>query len=289
MFDTNELTFGSDPEVFAHYLKDNIPYVEPPAYFRMELGVPYKPDPKHPSFIEKDGIVVMEDGVAFEFTLPPTTEARPLFAEIKQAQEMLNDFLSRYNYSSVAIPTINYEVQKFLDKDNEYQLCLIFGCDPDKDAIETTYKCNTINALLHPFRYGGGHFQVGSFNPEVIKLLHHGFRPMIQLMAVLVGTVCVKNSDYPELEYQRSFIYGRPGRYRIQKWGLEYRTPSNSWINKEATLEEMVNGARYAFQLLQNPTKGRQILKALLADAITSIRNSDQTLAANVLSEAYSI
>jgi hypothetical protein len=286
MISSSKLTFGSDPEVFAYYSKNNLEYVEPPAYFRFELGVPHKPDKKHPVFIEKDGIVVMEDGVAFEYTLPPTTNAKDLFAEIKQANSMLSDMLAKHNYNMLTKPVINYEVSKWLNKPEDYSLCLIFGCDPDEDAIEDSYNCTVENALLHEFRYGGGHFQIGSFDSEVTDLIHAYWKPLVRLMAVLVGTVSIKHTPYPELEKQRAFRYGRPGRYRIQKWGLEYRTPSNSWINKEEALEEMVEGARKAFELLQNPKKGRELLRLKLDDAIQAIRTADSNLANQILNDA---
>jgi len=287
MFSGDLLTFGSDPEVFAYYTKsDGLEYVEPPAYFRYELNVPHKYDPKHSAFIERDGIVVMEDGVAFEYTLPPTTNAKDLFTEIKQANSMLGEMLSKHNYSMLIKPVINYEVEKWIDKPEDYSSCLIFGCDPDMDAIEEDYSCTVENALLHTFRYGGGHFQIGSYDPKVVELIHEYWFPMVRLMAVLVGNVAIKHTPYPELEKQRAFRYGRPGRYRIQAWGLEYRTPSNSWTNKEEALEEMVEGAKLAFELLQNPKRGKELLKAKLDDTIQAIKTANSDLATQILQDS---
>ena len=96
----------------------------------------------------------------------------------------------------------------------------------------------------------------------------------------------IKHTPYPELEKQRAFRYGRPGRYRIQAWGLEYRTPSNSWTNKEEALEEMVEGAKFAFELLQNPKRGKELLKAKLDDTIQAIKTANSDLATQILQDS---
>ena len=284
-----DLTFGTDPEVFASYEKNGLDYVEPPAFFRYELKVPHKPDKKHPIFIERDNIVIMEDGAAFEYTVPPTKGSKSFFDNISLANRMLSDWLGKYNYKIYKKPVINYEVDKFINKPEEYQLALIFGCDPDEDAIEVGYQCTTIDAKLHPFRYGGGHFHIGSFDSEISEFIKFYHRPFIQLLAITVGTIVVAHSKYPDLERQRALLYGRPGRFRNDKpWGIEYRTPSNSWIDNSNTINDMLYRARLAFNFLQNPIKGKKLIADRLDSAVQAIRTADKTLAIATASQIES-
>ena len=153
-FNSEELTFGSDPETFAAYTKNGINYVEPPVHFRTKLKVPYKPDPKHPVFFEKDGIVILEDGVAFEYTLPPVKYPNNLYTEIQQANYILSNFLMEHGYIKLTIPAISYEIEKFINDGERYKLCLIFGCDPDKDAIVEDYSCKITSSFQQLMKPG---------------------------------------------------------------------------------------------------------------------------------------
>jgi hypothetical protein len=63
----NKLVFGTDPEFFATYKKDDKDYVLPPAFLRVYRELEFTPNDNHPIFIDdKDsGVKVIEDGVAF--------------------------------------------------------------------------------------------------------------------------------------------------------------------------------------------------------------------------------
>ena len=283
MISTDKLTFGSDPELATYYEKDGIKYIEPPAYFRKYLKVDYIPDDKHPIFIKDSQITVMEDGCAFEYTLPPVTNAKDLFECVTRANLLLANWLSPMGYKPIIVPAINYEVEKWIDEDDEFKNCLIFGCDPDKDAIEDGYVCRTINALRHPYRYLGAHLHTGSYDPEVINLLHKLWRPFIRLMSIFVGNEGIANTQYPELEKLRGDVYGKPGRYRLPKWGIEYRTPSSSWIDNFDTLERMIEGTKLVFELVQHKEKAIQIMGDYLWPTCEAIANCNIELAQDIL------
>ena len=283
MIKADKLTFGSDPEVATYYMKDGIKYIEPPAFFRKYLNVDHVPDPKHPVFIEHDGITVMEDGCAFEYTLPAVTNAQDMFDCITRANLMLTNWLERYDYDLYITPAIPYEVAKWIDEDDDFKRCLIFGCDPDRDAIDDNYSCRVINALKHPWRYCGAHFHTGSNDPEVVTLLHKFWRPFIRLMAVLVGNTGVANSTDHQFESLRSKVYGAPGRYRLPKWGIEYRTLSNSWITNLSTLEKIIDNTKLAFELVQFPEKTTQLLDKYLWSTCHAIDTCNSELAKEIL------
>lgn len=274
------LTFGADPEIFAGYSKKGKVYVEPPVIFRTELGVNADlSNPKHPVFLEKEGITLMEDGAAFEFTIPPTKKADEMFKNIQLGINMLKEIISSLdsNYFTWARPVINFDISRFnLEKcGRDIWGCMIFGCDPDLDAMDLGYKSDILDVSTHEFRYGGGHFHIGSESSEEINLIHTNPLPFIRLLAVTVGNLVIAKSIFPKEERQRAFHYGKPGRYRIQKWGIEYRAPSNSWISNIETTEEMFNAVEFAFYLLNNPKEGKQILKKYLYPTIDAISKAD--------------
>lgn len=280
----HSLTFGTDPEVAAYYMKDDTMYVQPAPFFRKELGLEaQKPNSKHPVYLEEYGIVVMEDGVAFEFTIPPTSDPRSMYDHIQDAKSMLDSILSPVGHQFVVLPTLNYEIERFLTVDDEYKMCLIFGCDPDKDAILPDYVCQVIDALQHPYRYFGGHFQIGCSNPVGTRLIHTYYEPFIKLLAVFLGNLVTSRNSKPELERIRAKLYGQPGRYRLQPWGIEYRTPSNNWIDSVTTMRQMFEAAKTAFMLLQNPKQGKEVINEYLPSTIDAITRADTKLAQSIL------
>src|SRR6185369_6417651 len=116
------LVWGSDPEFFAGKKDENGNYyVVPPAFFRVYRDVPYIPDIKHPVFIDmkdKMGIIIMEDGCAFEGTFTPDTDWKSLFERIQVGKQMLSTYiLSKFpddcEPETLTLPTINYEVDRW--------------------------------------------------------------------------------------------------------------------------------------------------------------------------------
>lgn len=281
---TNQLTFGTDPEVAAYYEKDGALFVQPSPFFRKEMGlVAQKPKSKHPIYFDDGNISIVEDGVAFEFTIPPTRDYKEMHSSISSALDTLNDLLYPTDHNFVILPTLNYEIERFIDVDDEYKMCLIFGCDPDQDAILPDYVCNVIDALQHPYRYFGGHFQIGCANPVGTRLMQTHFEPFIKLLAVTLGNTVISRSTQTELEKIRAKLYGQPGRYRLQPWGIEYRTPSNNWITSLSTMATMFRAAKLAFELLQNPKYGKEVINEYLPDTISAITRADSQLSNQIL------
>jgi hypothetical protein len=278
------LTFGADPEVSAVYYKDNVMYVQPAPYFRLEMGAETeKSKSKHPVHFDRYGISIIEDGVAFEFLIQPTRDYDDMFDSIQFGLAELSNLLSKYDHELSIQPTVNYEIERFLDKDDDYQMCLIFGCDPDKDAILKNYVCDVIDALRHPYRYFGGHFQIGCNDPRGRRLMQTHYEPFIKLCAIFIGNSVMARSNKTELEQIRAKLYGQPGRYRIQPWGIEYRTPSNSWITNRATMAKMFRGAQVAFNLLQKPKEGKAVIKNYLTETITALTTANAELSRDIV------
>jgi hypothetical protein len=290
-----ELNFGTDPEFFAVYERDDKEYAISPALLELYSGIkPIIEDRKHPIYLNYNDFSWMQDGVAFESTYKKVFKnARELFTTVNNSLDCLNEFISKLNFDGKEIklykkPVVNIEPQLYLPllSDQKVFQGFIFGCDPDKDASDINYKCKTVDVFNHEYRYGGGHLHISG-----ISDLHEKILISIKLMACTVGLFHVANSPYPELEKQRATTYGKPCRYRPQIYkdgtlGIEYRTPSNSWLSFPIEkIEEMIEWVNKAVFYLVNPQIGEEILNELFTEVCLSITNSDQDSARKILSQ----
>lgn len=295
------LVFGTDPEFFAGKKDENGKvWVLPPAVFRKDLGVDYIPDVKHPVFIDqmKDmGIIIMEDGCAFEETILPSTDWKELFERVNIGKKLLSDtILSHYpDYCDpevYTLPTIRYDWNKWYEfrKDPEWLMSLIFGCDQDYDADNYEVKGKVVNALRHNKRYGGGHIHVSG--SRAIKM-----NPIlaIQSLKFSAGLAAVAFSETPELDRKRTYLYGRPAKFREQKYsklfngipytdsGVEYRTPSNSWTRSFAHATELFKWAEIGIRNLLEGGLVHELLENINVETQQAIITCDQPKAKELL------
>ena len=289
------LKFGADPEVFASIDIGDKTLAISPALLEKYSGVKFlkqDEEEKHPVYIENSEFSWMMDGCAFEVTLKhPIYGPTQMRYNMTNALDSLQNFLSKLRVFEIepklyTKPVIEIEPDMytdFLDEKKIYQ-GFIFGCDPDNDAIESDYKCETMDVFTHLFRYAGGHFHFSGLNefqefPE----------PIIKLLAITVGNFCMANSPYPELEEQRVKNYGKPGRFRIQNYpngdkGIEYRSPSNSWISFSAEqYEELFFWMRKGVEYLLD--KRVDILKGFLNPTIDAITTANSGQSKVILEE----
>jgi hypothetical protein len=285
---SSNLTFGCDPEIFAAYTFNNEDYVYPPIAFKRTLEVsPIIDDKKHPIYIKRDNYNWMQDGVAFELTLKkPYKDVDKMFSAIAESIEDITKFLHEYKFRFFARPVVKFDPNLFYkNMDEEFKQCVIFGCDPDEDAILPDYNCQTFNVEKHPYRYGGGHFHIGSEDKDEREIIWDNYNPFVKLLAITIGNTCIGNSEFLEEEKLRVFHYGKPGRFRKQPHGIEYRTPSNSWIQNKNTLEKMIDRTKVAFYWLNHPEEALKVIDNYLLLTIDAITNSDQNLSLYILEE----
>ncbi len=285
-----DIKFGADPEVFVTEEKDGKDFVIPPAYFRECLGLDHKPDPRHPSFLEVDGIKIHEDGAAFEFTLPPAESISELLKSIHHGYELLQNVVLKDfgNYKLQVIPTVDYDVERWLNmKDNEYLfMSFMFGCDPHMLAWEPEKEDEPVDAARHPYRYGGGHMHFSG-----LPIFKENPIMAVRAFDLTVGLAATAFSPVPKLEEIRTFRYGKAGVWRPQRYpdgssGLEYRSVSNSWTSPKNT-ELATNIEKWANiaieHLLPNLEKAEALIMKYRQEMLTAISTSNQELALGVL------
>jgi len=287
------LKFGTDPEVFSTVDLNGRECVISPALLEEcgEIKAVF-PDVKHPIYIDEKEFTWMMDGVAWELTVKnPVTKAKDMYNIVHNSLDCLDSFLGKLSWNGLKLslqkkPVVGISPEIYMDKLNNEKIYqgFIFGCDTDYDAIDTEYKCQTIDVATHLLRYGGGHFHISG-----VEDLYEYPRPSIQLLAIFLGNYVVSNSLYPEMEKLRSLTYGRPGRFRQQIYkngekGIEYRTPSNSWLSlPEENIDEMFSLSEKAVSYLLNPKDGVKVIKEFLPQTIEAIIHTDQKLSKEIL------
>lgn len=276
----NKLLFGSDPEAFfSRVSEDGSLYVVPPAKYRFDFNFRTdNSDPRHPVFATADGqngvVKIFEDGAAIETSMAPSTDIRTLYQDIQLGYQLAKEVAEQFGDSLSVIPAINFDINEFRDRVEDFQETLVFGCDPDMDVFEmeglVETECRQESALDHPLRYGGGHLHIsGCENFRKKPLL------AVKMCAFLLGNLVTFSSPMKELDHLRTYRYGKPGRFRLQeygkKWnnldwtdiGIEYRTPSNAWTTDLSLGQRMAAAAQIIadFFLPQN-----DIMESLIED-----------------------
>lgn len=260
-----ELTFGSDPEFFA--LKDG--YCYPPALFRVKHKVEplevFSKESGFPHYIYKkeNGITLMDDGAAFELTVPPVELEEPevLYEYIQTGYQWGEKLFNEFGTEFFSRPTVKFDLSIFEDEYmEELETSTIHGCDADYDAYDEEFKAEQFSVGAYPYRHAGGHFIVGTKNLELLNSMHEYVVPLVKLYSFTIGAVALINSPYPKEEAIRQNYYGKPGKHRYPVYGVEYRSPSVSWTMNKELYSKMFEASEKAVELFLNPKIGAKLI-----------------------------
>lgn len=292
----SKLLFGTDPEAFATYEKNGEIYALPPYFFRHYLHVPASEDPKHPVFLEKKGSYkAHEDGAAFEMAIRPSFNPKDLWDTIQACSDDVSlNILSKFPEHCMPklsfMPTVKFEVKRWENEAPDFFMSTQFGCDPDRDAFDTERRAEIIDASTWGYRYGGGHIHFsGDDHIQSDPIL------CVKTLALTAGIAAIAYSDVPDLEHDRTYLYGRPGKFRVQTYGnknpfgkeyahgIEYRTISGRWASDWNLAEKIFNWAKIAFESLIPSDKIGKLLQELSPTVTETILSADQNEARNIL------
>jgi hypothetical protein len=282
------ILFGADPEFFAVYVKKGKPYCLPPVFFRKN-GVPFQENNRHPIFMHaSEGQMIHEDGAAFEMAVPPSNSWEVLWNRIHTGIEEFNSkFLVNYPVFEVeglqAFPTVGWEVARWANEGDDFHLSTIFGCDPDIDLFNTERKCRVINASKHKKRYGGGHIHVSG-----IPGLEENPLPALRMMVITAGLAAVGFSHVPDMDRERTYLYGKPGKYRLQTYsdgtiGIEYRTPSNAWTANKELARRIFEAVQFGIEKLLPTGRVNTLMQEIQEEVADTIIRCDQDKAKSLL------
>lgn len=211
------MTIGSDPE-FLLADSDGI---------KSAITV-LKRGKKDPIDLE-DGYSIYYDNTMFEASLPPAKSKEEFRGIFKNLFKKIKNITSM---NVVAMPSHNFSLEEC-----SHPEALVSGCNPELDVYERKFYTPP-DFTKETFRSAGGHIHIG--REDFNKIEDYDYdepllgcdskEKMIKLMDVLVGLPLTVIDNLEESK-KRKKIYGKAGRYRKTKYGVEYRTLSNYWLS----------------------------------------------------------
>lgn len=261
-----QLKIGADPEVWLTKSNEIISCVG------LIGGTKAAPKPVKDS---KIGLKVQEDGVAVEFNFDPVApEAFPNTIAI--AKKELHTYIQQTvgkEYSYVCSATA-----VFKDDQLVVPQAVTFGCDQDNLAYQRGEIRPPLTAKeLGNIRCAGGHIHFG-YDKEKCQVPEWALIQGIEALGYLRFMRKVGDRQFDRRKY-----YGLPGLYRSKEYGVEYRTPSNYWLN-QATFVTWITSV--AEQIINKPAAFQDIYQRIDWDAVQKAISSEyvpDTLAAEVL------
>ena len=255
-----EITLGSDPEAF--FIKSGSVY---PAALAFEEYIGN-------NVVDLPTGSIIVDGVAIEFQPYAATEPEEVVHNLKPLLKFGYEMSKETNVELRVIPEYPFDL-KWCESDPSLGE---FGCSPDVSAWGDECLPATIDASKHPWRYAGCHIHIGvAGNPgyfndtAVIERVSKSLDRTVGLTAMVLNR---------NLDRRRRSIYGRPGIYRHQPWGMEYRTPGNILLNKPTTMKFIFKLTKKVVELSEEHYK---TMEAIVPDDILlqTLRGDDLNLA----------
>jgi hypothetical protein len=202
-----KITLGSDPEIFIRNKKEIV----------SAEGLTQGGTKHNPKKISEEGHAIQEDGIMFEYNIPPCNNAQEWIENHRFCQDYLQ-ILARANgfeFSNKVSDEINPKYLKSIQ-------ARTFGCEPDFNVYERAVNEAPDNNTN--LRCAGGHVAIGYENPdfETSEKIVKAFDMFVTLPALF------KDNDT-----RRRELYGKAGSFRPKDFGVECRALSNFWIHSD--------------------------------------------------------
>lgn len=261
------MTFGCDPEVFV--VNDNEEFVYPE----------WIPGTKEEPHKVEHGAVQI-DGMAAEFNIDPVDNYKDWERNIKAVMKQLEGFLPK-GCKIVVTPKAEFTEENWNKAPDEAK---ILGCVPDFDAWTGGLNSPPDGESIPRTRTAGGHAHFGWTEGATPDDLQHlaNCRDLIKQLDWYVGAWSVEKDPDPT----RRRMYGRAGAMRYKDYGVEYRTPSNFWVENPDLRKEFWNRMNTAVNNMKNSfIPGGHALKYGFNDLLVASIN--QSFIADALVQKY--
>ncbi len=242
---------GADPEVFL-WDTANKHFVSAATFFPGTKKEPYK--------VEKGAVQV--DGVALEFNIQPASNEDEFLDHICSVhttiQKMVREVNPNWEIRHTPYATFTRELWDTVPEEAKE-----LGCDPDYNSDSGQVNQNPtvrINQAatqlkLGAIRTASGHIHIGftDKDEDLTDAMH------LEDCRFVANYFYKKNFAHPRTteEWSRVSFYGNHGAYRPKKYGVELRSPSNTWLGpnglvSEASVRKMYKDTIRLFQLMES-------------------------------------
>lgn len=266
------IKLGSDPEVFVSRDKKIISGIG------LIGGTKDKPRKLVKNQTQRQlGLAVQEDGVTLEFNLTPVTGSRHFMNFHRAAIGELRSWLAPKNLELNILSEFDFPDNELMNVNAR-----TFGCDPDFQAHEQGLMRRPPKAEdVGNQRFAGGH-------------IHFGFEDTERVFNDIPPWAIVQFIDaYATLHWNKHFVsvgrrkyYGLPGLYRVKPYGIEYRTPSNLWLQDEQQDYAFLTRAESIVALVtEYPTVARMVYDRINFDEVRQVLTEEKNVDSPILKD----
>lgn len=247
-------TIGADPEIFLRNLDGK--FVSSIGRIGGSKEQPMKTN--HGS--------VQEDNVLAEFNIYPASSEDDFVHSIFSVLSDLENIVIPQNLKMDFSASVEFD-----ESELNHPLARLSGCDPD-------YNCYTLEENQPAdfwetnVRSAGGHIHVGWDGKDKYPSAR---ADLIKSMDLFLGIPSILLDE----DTRRKSLYGKAGAYRPKDYGVEYRTLSNFWLQKEELVRWVYKNTKLAIHHMDwvKDSFGNVIQNA--------INNNDKKLAMGIISD----
>lgn len=224
-------TIGADPELFVKKAGAIV------SAFGLVGGTKDKPIPV------RNGAVQV-DGMALEFNIDPAHTEDEFQLYLADVQAQLAEMVGDYEFTKDV--SVMFESDYIKSQPIE---AVILGCSVDYNGY--SLSANPSPDASGNLRTVGGHIHIGGMDTDDPFDTNH-FYSVARLIRILDEELGVYSILWDKDDKRRS-MYGQAGAFRPKKYGVEYRTLSNSWIFNQKLVSFVYQGVERALNKMFNP------------------------------------
>lgn len=250
------LTIGFDPEMAIKPANQKMPV----GAWHFTTGTKIKPVPANDIYQD---LSLQADGVALELNFRPIDPAKEDAGDIVTSiLANLTRAVAKKKMVILPGPVISgYSVE-----DLKHPLATAYGCDPDFNAYSEFVEMPRAFAPdASGTKYFGGHVHFGY---DRALCPPHVF---IKMMDAFWG---IASGEY---QGRRREVYGMAGLFRPKTYGVEYRTPGNSWLTSDVGyFRRITTAAQVLHEMLTRfPTATRDMYRTIQWDRVRDFINQE--------------
>lgn len=252
------ITLGSDPEIFIKNKKEIV----------SAEGLTEGGSKHSPKKISEEGHAIQEDGIMFEYNIPPCNNVTEWIDNHRFCQDYLRILANAhgFDFSDKVSDEINPKYLKTVQAQT-------FGCEPDFNVYDRAVNEAPDNNTN--LRCAGGHVAIGYENPnfETSEKIVKAFDMFVTLPALF------KDNDT-----RRRELYGKAGSFRPKDFGVECRALSNFWIHSDENMTWVYENSLKAATLVLEG-KADTLIEKYSKNVREAIDKVDLELAASTIKE----
>lgn len=268
------ITIGTDAEVFLRDKEKN-EIISAEGLIKGSKYQPFKFDKANKWFSTQ------LDNVLAEFTIPPA----------KTASEFIRGINKSIGYIKNTLPkSIEPVIQASANLNEKYLMtkqAMMFGCDPDFNAYSGGINVKPF-CEDHTLRSCGAHVHLGyegierKFKKNIYDYEVDEQRAnIVKTLDLFISIPLV----IMEPDSERKRLYGKAGAFRPKPYGLEYRTPSNWYLNDVKSIRWLFKSTKHAFSFFA--AKGK--FPTGLANHVEAVINTNNKSAAEDLIKDFKL